>query len=364
MSAQEAIKLAKLEKKRKEMMASLASQTDSFAAQKEDLQASRNRTGSDRFTSKTDDVADTLKKSTYGLVQLSDFKETREKLEEMARKEAAGALEIKEEERKIKKKKKDKGKVKLSFDDDEVGGDETSALKKKKSTGSSAEDSDTPAAKRAKLGKNPTVDTYFLPDREREEAERKERDELRKKWLKMQDDMKQEPIEITYSYWDGSGHRKVVQCKKGDTIAQFLEKCRQQFPELRSISVDNMMYIKEDLIIPHHYTFSPTDHHIFPADDFIVNKYRGKSGPMFNFDVHDDVRLTHDAAIEKDEVCILIVDSVGEDVGTDEIVGGQSHAGKVIERSWYNRNKHIFPASRWELFNPEVVRERYTIHGE
>ncbi|GAA5865398.1 hypothetical protein JCM1840_001555 [Sporobolomyces johnsonii] len=324
MSAQEAIKLAKLEKKRKEMM-------DSFAAQKEDLQASRNRTGSDRFTSKTDDVADTLKKSTYGLVQLSDFKETREKLEEMARKEAAGALEIKEEERKIKKKKKDKGKVKLSFDDDEDAGDEPSAPKKK-STGSSAEDSDTPAAKRAKLGKNPTVDTYFLPDREREEAERKERDELRKKWLKMQDDMKQEPIEITYSYWDGSGHRKVVQCKKGDTIAQFLEKCRQQFPELRSVSVDNMMYIKEDLIIPHHYTFY----------DFIVNKYRGKSGPMFNFDVHDDVRLTHDAAVEKDE----------------------SHAGKVIERSWYNRNKHIFPASRWELFNPEVVRERYTIHGE
>lgn len=38
------------------------------------------------------------------------------------------------------------------------------------------------------------------------------------------------------------------------------------------------------------------------ADDFIVNKYRGKSGPMFNFDVHDDIRLTHDAKIEKDEV--------------------------------------------------------------
>lgn len=38
------------------------------------------------------------------------------------------------------------------------------------------------------------------------------------------------------------------------------------------------------------------------ADDFIINKYRGKSGPMFNFDVHDDVRLTHDAKVEKDEV--------------------------------------------------------------
>jgi len=41
------------------------------------------------------------------------------------------------------------------------------------------------------------------------------------------------------------------QCKKGDSIAQFLDKCRAQFPELRAISVDNLMYIKEDLIIPH-----------------------------------------------------------------------------------------------------------------
>ena len=41
------------------------------------------------------------------------------------------------------------------------------------------------------------------------------------------------------------------QCKKGDNIGQFLEKCRAQFPELRGTSVDNMMYIKEDLIIPH-----------------------------------------------------------------------------------------------------------------
>lgn len=35
-----------------------------------------------------------------------------------------------------------------------------------------------------------------------------------------------------------------VQCKKGDTIAAFLEKCRQQVSELRTVSVDSMMYIK------------------------------------------------------------------------------------------------------------------------
>jgi len=66
-------------------------------------------------------------------------------------------------------------------------------------------------------------------------------------------------------------------------------------------------------------------HHTFY--DFIINKARGKSGPLFNFDVHDDVRLLADATREKDE----------------------SHAGKVVERSWYQRNKHIFPASRWEV---------------
>jgi protein FAM50 len=71
------------------------------------------------------------------------------------------------------------------------------------------------------------------------------------------------------------------------------------------------------LIAWQHYTFY----------DFIVNKARGKSGPLFNFDVHDDVRMLADATVEKDE----------------------SHAGKVVTRSYYQRNKHIFPASRWEV---------------
>lgn len=79
--------------------------------------------------------------------------------------------------------------------------------------------------------------------------------------------------------------------------------------------------MKEDLIIPHHYTFY----------DLIVSKARGKSGPLFHFDVHDDVRLLNDSSVEKDE----------------------SHAGKVVERGWYNRHKHIFPANRWEVYDPD-----------
>jgi protein FAM50 len=66
-----------------------------------------------------------------------------------------------------------------------------------------------PQAKRAKL-KNPSVDTSFLPDREREEEERRIREELRQEFLREQEEMKKEEIEITYSYWDGSGHRMSV----------------------------------------------------------------------------------------------------------------------------------------------------------
>ena len=32
----------------------------------------------------------------------------------------------------------------------------------------------------------------------------------------------------------------------------------------------------------------------------------------------------------------------------------QSHAGKVVERHWYEKNKHIFPASRWEVFGSHL----------
>jgi protein FAM50 len=128
---------------------------------------------------------------------------------------------------------------------------------------------------------------------------------------------------VVFSYWDGAGHRRSQTVRKGNTIQQFLQKCldvlRSEFNELRVATVDQLMYVKEDMIIPQHYSFY----------DLIVTKARGKSGPLFEFDVHEDVRLLHDASREKNE----------------------SHAGKVVLRSWFERNKHIFPSSRWEPYD-------------
>ncbi|KAJ1891735.1 alpha-1,6- mannosyltransferase [Kickxella alabastrina] len=283
-----------------------------------------------KFITKEETVEAKLKLSTIGLVHLEDFQRIKGEIEEERLREAAQTLvrpakEKKEEaeqdggqgetskplKRVVKKKAK---RPTLSFDS-ENNDDDDEEIKLG------------PVIKKRR--KNPMVDTSFLPDKDREEEEARLREELRQKWLRDQDTLKQQPIDITYSYWDGSGHRKQVRCRKGDTIAQFLDKCKAQVPELRSATVDGLVYVKEDLIIPHHYSFY----------DFIVNKARGKSGPLFSFDVHDDVRLTHDATVEKDD----------------------SHAGKVCERAWYERNKHIFPANRWETFDPEKNYGSYTI---
>ena len=110
--------------------------------------------------------------------------------------------------------------------------------------------------------------------------------------------------------------RKVISVHIKYTVVT-LSIRQQDFHELRAQTVDGLIYVKEDLIIPHHYSFY----------DFIVTRARGKSGPLFHFDVHDDIRLVADTRVEKDE----------------------SHAGKILTRNFYERNQHVFPYNRWEV---------------
>jgi protein FAM50 len=47
----------------------------------------------------------------------------------------------------------------------------------------------------------------------------------------------------------------IIQVRKGDAIGEFLRAVQQQlapeFREIRTTSVENLLYVKEDLIIPH-----------------------------------------------------------------------------------------------------------------
>ncbi|KAG0544622.1 hypothetical protein BDA96_02G292000 [Sorghum bicolor] len=321
-TAQDAVKIRRLEKQRE--------------AERRKIEELKNKSadgqpGLLQFGSSTSEILETaFKKETVGLVTREQYVEKRvnirTKIEE-EEKEKLQKLQQEEEELQMQKRKKRrvKGDPRLSFFDDiENGSDEDDFEKQTKKNGP------------VKLGKDPTVETSFLPDREREAEEQAERERLKKQWLREQELIKNEPLSITYSYWDGTGHRRVIQVRKGDSIGEFLRAVQQQlapeFREVRTTSVENLLYVKEDLIIPHQHSFY----------ELIINKARGKSGPLFHFDVHEDVRTIADATKEKDE----------------------SHAGKVVERHWYEKNKHIFPASRWEIYDPTKKWERYTIHGD
>ncbi|XP_067012860.1 protein FAM50 homolog [Anabrus simplex] len=284
-----------------------------------------------KFAAHYDAVEQQLKSSTIGLVTLNEMKAKQENIvKERERKLAQKQLEKEQEKQRIleakqaekNRQKKQIQALSFSLEEDEASEEEEE----------SEEDIKIEPIKK-KVRKNPDVDTSFLPDREREDEENRLREELRQEWAAKQSSLKEEEIEITFSYWDGSGHRRTVRMKKGNSMYQFLQRClellRKEFSELKTVTADQLMYVKEDLILPHHYTFY----------DFIVTKARGKSGPLFTFDVHDDVRLVNDASVEKEE----------------------SHAGKVLLRSWYERNKHIFPASRWEPYDPTKSYDKYTV---
>lgn len=271
-----------LEAERKRNQEELARRKGSIAAASD---KARSTATGNIFAPSSETVEDLLKSDTVGLVTHEDFKARRRYLERSAadeREKRDSSLREKEaEERRARLKKANK--AVLSFgdgddsDEDDSGEDaRTPPAKRERSenTGSKPEGKESPAdfpPKRRKVGKSPGVDTRFLPDREREIAEQRERERLKQDWINEQEAIKNEMVRITYSYWDGAGHRRVIRCKKGTTIGRFLGMVQTDFKELRNTSPDALVFVKEDLIIPQHYSFY----------DFIVNKARGVSEQLF-----------------------------------------------------------------------------------
>ncbi len=61
-----------------------------------------------------------------------------------------------------------------------------------------------------KLKKDPTVDTSFLPDTEREEHELKERERLRRSWLERQLAIKNEEFTLDFEFISDATRRGTV----------------------------------------------------------------------------------------------------------------------------------------------------------
>jgi len=311
MSAADFGRLIHLSKKRERAKEDAEQQRQKLEEEKKKITVAIN----EKFTSHSEKKEEILKGSTVGLVTLGEMKEKHKEIMRAGDDVITGKKD--EQERLAKEKKKKDVEIKpqkrvLSFNPDDDEEEEAPPIPKKR------------------VGMDPTVDTSFLPDRERELETIKKKEELVKEWRELQEKEKNDQINVAYCYWDGSGHRKDMKVKKGDTISQFLgralEILRKEFSELRTASTESLMFIKEDLIIPHFYTFL----------DFIATKTMGKTGPLWQFDCVGEIRVKQDAALD----------------------AGEAHPVKVVLRSWYERNKHIYPASRWEAFVPKKEYKR------
>ena len=196
------------------------------------------------------------------------------------------------------------------------------------------------------------------------------REQLRKEFLSMQEAVKATEIVIPFVFYDGTnipgGACKV---KKGDYVWLFLDRSRKLGAELgvggggergnskrewARVGVDDLMLVRGEIIIPHHYELYY----------FIVNKTLGpKSTPLFDYAA--TTIPPSDGSESPDQVPDdyepLSVPSKTKLKNNGQVTPADRHLEgadadpnftKVVDRRWYERNKHIFPASLWEEFDP------------
>mmetsp|Transcript_8090 Transcript_8090/g.24049 ORF Transcript_8090/g.24049 Transcript_8090/m.24049 type:complete len:261 (-) Transcript_8090:658-1440(-) len=181
-----------------------------------------------------------FKAETIGLVTREEFLSAKINLAERMSREAKERKQAAEDAAKLVKqqratqKAKLASKSKLSFLGNEEDVEEADDNNEDAVTAAALPNLPTleagPTKKRAKLGKDPSVETHFLPDQDRAVAEINLRAQLKEEWTLRQKIIKNEPLEITYSFWDGSGHRRKLTVRKGDTIEDFLRAVREQVP--------------------------------------------------------------------------------------------------------------------------------------
>lgn len=337
-----------------------------------------------RFTSQNKTTQERLSTNTVGLVALSDFRKRRAEVLEQQEREAREALisgaplespdrscsgtpdnaSDSSINRNLKKKRKGNpsgkktvkaGGIKLSFGDDEdpVPGDITGGV------GRDGENDISDQKIKFKANSSVSVVPRSL-SKAALRREATEREALRREFLLRQEAVKTSEIAIPFVFYDGTDiPGGAVRVKKGDFVWVFLDKSRKVGAELgvgektnarrewARVGVDDLMMVRGNIIIPHHYDF------MF----FIMNKAVGPTGRLL-FDYCSDVsnpQLSDQAENKTTENQHPISNSVRSEPKASRVEGASDDPAftKVVDRRWYERNKHIYPASIWQEFDPE-----------
>ncbi|KJF60437.1 XAP5 domain-containing protein [Coccidioides immitis RS] len=341
---------------------------------------SQSRTSTPRsFATQTVSAEDLLKSQTVGLVNLSEFRKRRADILEQKEREAhdksLGRLSVgnsrsatpsfgdvtdggvtgqSDSAQPPRKKRNKKAKSKLSFDDDENDAEtelltRVSPVSRDTRSPSKNTSDGTPQPRIRKLAPNPnlTIPAPKAMTKASIEAEAQMRDVLRKEFLVIQEKVKATEILIPFVFYDGTNiPAGKVKVKKGDPVWLFLDRCRKVGAELgvggaggggkgrrdnrrewARVGVDDLMLVRGDIIIPHHYEF-----YYFIANR--VPSFTSSGGLLFDY--------SNTAPAEDDQESPLPLEGADMDPTFT----------KVVDRRWFERNKHIFPASLWREFEP------------
>ncbi|KAH9431955.1 hypothetical protein MCOR02_006663 [Pyricularia oryzae] len=322
-----------------------------------------------RFTPSSQTTSERLTTNTVGLVALSDFRKRRAEVLEQQEREArekskastpvdagtpANASEasdgdLAQQQSKKSRKKQKRAKIGgLSFADDqgdeEADGADAGINKKALATKSSTTQGGGAASKAATASKAklaPNASVAVVP---RAPIKPAERDALRAEFLALQAAVKATEIAIPFVFYDGTNlPGGTVTVKKGDFVWVFLDKSRKVGARHKSrrdwarVGVDDLMMVRGTVIIPHHYEFY----------FFAINKTVGPGGKLlFNYSAEapkGEQQEPKGGELVKTEVDIKTLEGHDDD----------PNLTKVVDRRWYEKNKHIYPATLWQEFDPD-----------
>ncbi|TKA35909.1 hypothetical protein B0A54_12356 [Friedmanniomyces endolithicus] len=340
-----------------------------------------------RFASQAHSIEDLLKEQTYGLVHLSDFRKRRAEARELepATKPA------------LKKRKKVVKTGGLSFGGDEDEQHDDTGARAIRGTAprpeipaqdnpslppdsEAAANAATPVKKRLR----PNTSLAFQPKAQTKAAllrDHELKDQLRKQYTHLQEAVKQTDFMLPFTFFDGKGSPGgSCRMKKGDPIWMFLERARKVGADMAGrgdrskkdwarIGVDDLMLVRGDLIVPHHYDF----HY------FLVNRAVGyNQQPIFVYSAEPTAATpphlllppsqdsskattpqpdttgpasTHLSTASTRQQVAAALPAALPDASLEGYIEDPSLT-KVVDRRWYERNKHIYPASLWEDFDP------------
>lgn len=209
-----------------------------------------------------------------------------------------------------------------------------------------------------------------------------EREALRREYLALQEAIKATEIAIPFVFYDGAHiPGGTVRLKKGDFVWVFLDRCRKVGVVRKNgqpghprrgwarAGVDDLMLVRDNVIIPHVSCRVPAlagyanlaQHYDFYY--FVMNKNLGPGGcPLFDFSTEASARADAPPGVDNGssvtdglatEASRTATASLFPDISTLEGASDDPKMTKVVDRRWYAKNKHIYPASTWQEFDPE-----------